>query len=194
MRSIVIGALAACCISGCATAQKEKEDPSSPSFIYEVRDLVQGKAWLEVWKLRKVQEKNEAVWEISKEAFGKSQDAITETYRNWWKDTRTKHALTYIRERFVTDPYLLKPGESSMGYIEERKVADESVIMQAPVFFATSGTSSEIKITATYFLEDKKKIIQSSYTERLDIIPFFERQTTIKGGKLETDVEYILKK
>lgn len=175
----------------------EKAVPGTVEAVtYYVTDRLDSKrSRVELWTYRLVPDTAEDPWgekrmygahEIRKEIFGKQGDGVTETHKLWHSEIRTEKKPTYLREVLTPNPAVLDPGERSYGFVEERTVADDRVVMSYPVFYSVKQELRGFyRMTLQIFLPDGKYTeIVRHYREGEYFLPLRESRVVKYGDEV----------
>lgn len=195
-------ALALLCWCGSALAQKSLENETvfsrADAATYYVADRLDSKrSRIELWTYRLVpdvakdadgEDRTYDAHEIRKEIIGKRDGGIVETHKLWHSEIRPEKEATYFREVLTPNPSVLDPGERSYGFVEERSVEDDRIIMSYPVFYSVKQELRGFyRITFQAFLPDGKYAeIVRHYREGEYFLPLRESHVVKYGDQVLT--------
>lgn len=164
---------------------------------YRVTDMVdQTYNRTETWVMSALMEKGSKIYKLTKSTPAKDRAQETEIIRTWFVEVRNAGKPTYWKEVLSLHPREMDVGERSFGYIEERDVADDSVIKNWPLFCRIEKIAGGRRATFTAYLAGNLilQVVRDYEESETYYFPISESRVLMRGDEVQSHLIYAREK
>lgn len=160
--------------------------------VYSVTDVLDTKqSRLELWSLS-IPQDEEVSYELTKEPFNKKSVSLEkQVQKDWFKEIHQTGKPTYFRERLTKHPVIMRNGQTSYGYIEERDLTTGRLVNSFPVFYTVAGIGVWRRVTFKIYLPDGvEETVITDFDRNLYPLPFLESRVITQHGVIQSHLIY----